>query len=87
MPLDRARPDAHELGGVPDRPAGRHIGGENVRLALRRLRREGAAQVPVSHGGANSLTGPHSGRARRLRAREADPADLSFERDSRVALG
>ena len=47
--LHRARPDAHELGGGLDGPAGFDVGGEDVHLALSRPRREGAAQVSVSH--------------------------------------
>jgi hypothetical protein len=36
--LHRARPDAHELGGVLDGPTGSDEGREDVHLAERRLR-------------------------------------------------
>ena len=48
--LHGARPDAHELGGVLNGSARGNEGSEDVHLALRPLRREGAAQVPVSQG-------------------------------------
>jgi hypothetical protein len=47
--LDGARPDAHEFGGVLDRPAGGDVGGKHVHLALGRRPGKGAAQVPVPH--------------------------------------
>jgi len=47
--LHGARPDAHELGRLLDRPAGGDVGGEDIRLARRRTRQRCAAQVPVSH--------------------------------------
>jgi len=47
--LGRARPDAHELGGVRDGSASGNEGSKDVHLAVRRQRRERAAQVPVSH--------------------------------------
>ena len=47
--LRGTRPNAHELGGVLDGSASSDVGGEHVHLALRRLRRERASQVPVSH--------------------------------------
>ena len=49
MPLRGARLNAHQLGCVWDGPADRNVGRENVHLALRRLGREGAAQVPGPH--------------------------------------
>jgi len=47
--LHGAGPNAHELGRVRDRPAGGDVSSENVHLALRRTRRERAAQVPGPH--------------------------------------
>ena len=44
--LRGTRPDAHELGGVMDGSASRNEGRQYIHLALRRLRRERAAQVP-----------------------------------------
>jgi hypothetical protein len=49
MTLDRTRPDAHEDNGVLDGSTSGDEGCEHVLLALRRLRREGAAQVHVPH--------------------------------------
>jgi hypothetical protein len=47
--LHRARSDSHEVSGVLDRSAGGDKGREHVHLALRRPRREDAAQVSVRH--------------------------------------
>ena len=44
--LHSARPDAHELGGAVDGSTSADAGGEDIHLALRRMRREGAAYVP-----------------------------------------
>jgi hypothetical protein len=60
--LHGARPNAHELGRVLDRPAGGDVGGEDVHLALRRLRREGAAQVPFPHAKSLATAASHSSR-------------------------
>jgi len=43
--LHGARSDAHELGRVSNGSASFDEGGEDLHLALHRLRREGAAQV------------------------------------------
>lgn len=49
MALHGARPNSHQRGRVPDRPARGDVGGQDVHLALRRTPTECAAKVPVSH--------------------------------------
>ena len=62
MTLRRARTDADELRSVRDGSASFDEGGEDVRLALRRTRRECAAQVSVPHAKSLATAANHSPR-------------------------